>query len=550
MIILMNNTYIIYVALCLLSIAIGIFITYAFLMRSGLMAVKRLSHDELLNEMQDAVMAFNSKGKLVYANKMAYTLMGYGPATVKTVPAKAATLNASAYRNSKDNDEITFDDKTYVCSSNDIYHKDKVKYHIVKFQDVTADRQHYAEISELKKEAEAANLAKSMFLAHMSHEIRTPINSIIGMDDMILRESNEGSIREYAGAIMKSGKTLITLVNDLIEFSKIESGKLELNPVYFLIEDLFKEVYTIMNFKSEGKHINLVVDIDPKTPRGLYGDEIRIRQILTQLVDNAVKYTEKGSVSIHVTYDRIDDINLNLKIDVRDTGVGMKPEDLTKIFNDFAEPTEDSAHRSGETGLGITIVRRLLGLMKGNITVDSIHNIGTNFHLIIPQIISDPAEIGHVSFEKEAKKDKHIDFKAPKASILVVDDIKTNRTIAKLLVKNTGISFDESESGEKALEMVKVKHYDLILLDQRMPGLTGTETLKKMSEIEHLNKDVPVVALTADAEPGAEEFYSRAGFTEYMAKPIDPAKYETMLVRLIPADKIEILDDGETKDIA
>lgn len=531
------------IVLCTLSLLIGISITYLAFFHSTSLILKRLSKDELLHELNDIVLVFSQNGKLVYANRRAYSAMGYDSYALEKTADAVIEEKAKDFLSMSDGDEKEYDGKTYVLTAKDVYKKAKPFYHIIKLTDVTEERKHLQEVTELKQQADAANLAKSMFLAHMSHEIRTPINSIIGMDEMILRESNEGNVREYASDVMKSGKTLITLVNDLIEYSKIESGKLEVSPDYYQLEHLFKEIYTIMHFKSSGKRLSLIIDIDPSTPRSMYGDEIRIRQILTQLVDNAIKYTEKGTVSVTVSYDRIDDMNVNLTIDVRDTGVGMKPDDLKKMLGDFGEVTDDSARRLNGTGLGMTIVRKLLKMMNGTISVESIPNLGTSFHIILPQIISDPAEIGRISFQDEINKDKRVDFKAPTASVLVVDDIKTNRTIAKLLVKNTGIKFDESESGEKALEMIKAKHYDLILLDQRMPGLTGVETLKKMSEMDHLNKDVPVVALTADAEPGAQEYYAHEGFTEYMAKPLDPAKYETMLVRLIPADKIQILDD-------
>lgn len=531
-----------------LGSTIGVVVMYFTIYRADLLEMREAAQNELLNELDDIVFSYDQIGRLVFANKKACEIIDLDLELSYGIPVEDIGGKFKEYTELNEGDEKEINGHTYVCSTRVITHKNRTKRHVVRLTDVTDERNHLNEVLALKKEAETANLAKSMFLSHMSHEIRTPINSIIGMDEMILRESNNSVIRGYASDVMKSGQTLITLINDLLEYSKIESGNFELEPTYYMVENFFKDIHTIMKFKGENKNLTLIVDIDPSLPRGLYGDGMRIRQILTQLIDNAIKYTEKGTVSVTVSYDRIDDMNLKLRMDVRDTGIGIKESDLDSLFGDFDEIFTDSTHRTNGIGLGMTIVRRLLNLMGGSITVQSTENVGSCFRVSIPQIISDPATVGALTFREEPKKPERVDFKAPEASILVVDDVKTNRTIAKLLVKNSGINFDESDSGEKALEMIKAKHYDLILLDQRMPGLTGVETLQKMSETDHLNKGVPVVALTADAEPGAEEFYASAGFTEYMAKPLDPTKYETMLIRLIPAEKIVLPEKKEPEN--
>lgn len=528
-----------------LGCTISVLAMYIVLYRSNIFHLRQATQEDLLNESDDIILTCDKTGRLIYANKKACEIMEIDPDISYGIPLTDIGEKTGELSEVVPGTEKIYSGKTYICEKRVVKDKKYAERHIVRLRDVTAEREHLNEVMALKQDADSANRAKNMFLTHMSHEIRTPINSIIGMNEMIIRESNEAHIRDYANDLMKSGRTLITLVNDLIEYSKLESGTDVLNPSYYMVEDLFKEIFTIMKFKSEGKNLKILIDIDPSLPRSLYGDEIRIRQMLTQLVDNAVKYTDKGSITITVGYDRLDDVKLNLIVSIRDTGIGIKETDFSKLFGDFDSEDIDSTHRSDGVGLGLTIVRRLINLMSGTISIDSKPGSGSCFKLTFPQIISDPANIGEIVFKEEPKKVKRVGFKAPTATVLVVDDIKTNRTIAKLLVKNTGIQFEESESGEKALEMVKAKHYDLILLDQRMPGLTGVETLKKMNEIDHLNKDVPIVALTADAGPGAEEYYSVAGFTEYMAKPLDPAKYETMLIRLIPAEKIEVLETSD-----
>lgn len=546
-----------------LGCTIGSLVMYYTVYKVGIVPMKVALEESIISEIDDIIVSIDSYNRLLYANKKALHVLGLDNDITYGMPIDEVGERLIEISTLEDGETFSFADSTYMCQTKEISQKNDNTITIHWLKDITKEHDHLQETMKLKDEADKANLAKSMFLAHMSHEIRTPINSIIGMDEMILRESNDPDIRSYATDLMRSGKTLISLINDLLEYSKIEAGKTELSLTYYSISGLFREIDSMMRFKADSKSLKLCYDVDPSIPRSLYGDEIRIKQIITNIVDNAIKYTEKGTVTISVNYKRIDDMNLHLLIDIKDTGVGIKEQDVDKLFGSIDSVDKNSSHNSNGVGLGLTITKKLLELMNGTLSVDSLYGVGTNIHISIPQIISDPAELGKfedtskemekekekkVSEEKKKKEAHHVSFTAPDASVLIVDDIKTNRTIAKLLVKNTGIKFEESDSGEKALEMIQAKHYDVILLDQRMPGLTGVETLQKMKEMDHLNKGVPVVALTADAEAGAAEYYISVGFTEYMPKPMDPASYETMLIRLIPHDKIKIVEDSKDSE--
>lgn len=543
-----------------LGCTLGSVVMYCTVYKVGLVPMKVALEKSIISEIDDIIVSIDKYDRLLYANKKALSVLGLSDDITYGMPVDEVGDALTKIISYSDNETYNFNGSAYLCQKIHISARNDNAITIHWLKDITKEHEHLSETIKLKEEADKANLAKSMFLAHMSHEIRTPINAIIGMDEMILRESNEPDIRNYASDLMRSGKTLLSLINDLLEYSKIEAGKTELSPTYYSISGLFREIDSMMRFKAESKSLKLCYDVNSTIPRSLYGDEIRIKQIISNIVDNAIKYTEKGTVTISVNYTRIDDMNLNLLIDIKDTGVGIKEQDVDKLFGSIDSIDKNSSHNSNGVGLGLTITRKLLELMNGSLTVESLYGVGTSIHIVIPQIISDPAELGKFedtsadaekerkAQEEKKKKEKHkASFTAPDATILVVDDIKTNRTIAKLLVKNTGINFEESESGEKALEMIKVKHYDVILLDQRMPGLTGVETLQKMKEMDHLNKDVPVVALTADVEAGAAEYYIAAGFTEYMPKPMDPVSYETMLIRLIPHDKIKIVKDDDNE---
>lgn len=392
-----------------------------------------------------------------------------------------------------------------------------------------------------KTAAVLANEAKGKFLAKMSHEIRTPINAVLGMDEMILRESRELAIREYALDIQSAGKSLLSIINDILDISKIESGKMEIIPVEYDFSSMIHDTVNMISIKAKGKTLELVTEVDENLPSRLIGDDIRIRQILINLLNNAVKYTEKGSVTLAVS-GQTNGEEITLHFEVRDTGIGIKKEDLPKLYEQFTR-IEEARNRNIEgSGLGMSITVQLLGLMGSHIDVSSVYGEGSCFYFDLKQGVKDKTPIGNLS-ERIKEQEQEYQFKtgvmAPEADILVVDDNAVNRKVVRNLLKGTLIRIDEADSGEQCLEKVVNKKYDMIFLDHMMPGLDGIETLHAMKTLEgNMNNGVPVIALTANAVTGAKEMYLSEGFDAFLSKPIMYTKLEKMIIQYLPEEKI------------
>ncbi|MBQ9503697.1 MAG: response regulator [Lachnospiraceae bacterium] len=413
---------------------------------------------------------------------------------------------------------------------------------------VNDERQLEAEL----KIAKASSDAKSSFLSNMSHEIRTPINAVLGMDEMILRETEDPAIIEYASNLRDAGKTLLGLVNDILDFSKIEAGKLEIIPVEYDLSSVINDLVNMIFAKAQDKGLELIVDMDAAMPHYLYGDEIRLKQVILNILTNAVKYTEKGSVRLRMAFEKTDDEHIAMKVSVKDTGIGIKDEDLKKLYSPF-ERIEEERNRTIEgTGLGMSIVKHLLSLMDSSLNVDSVYGEGSDFYFTVVQRVVNWSPIGDYT---ERLREAHAGhktyreaFRAPEASILVVDDTPMNLTVIKGYLKKTLIRIDTAESGQETLNKVTKKKYDCIFLDHRMPGMDGVETFRNMKALEgNLNTETPVVALTANAISGARESYMAEGFTDYLSKPVDPIRLEKLLMELLPEDKYETYEVEEEK---
>ena len=406
---------------------------------------------------------------------------------------------------------------------------------------------------EARKDALAADEAKGRFLAYMSHEIRTPINAVLGMDTMILRETEEEKTKEYALDIQNAGKNLLSLINDILDFSKIESGKLEIIHVEYDFSSLIHDISNMLKAKAEKKNLKLDIYIDEQLPSRLYGDDVRVRQVLVNLLNNAVKYTQEGSVALRVK-GKTERKKVILDFSVEDTGIGIKEEDITKLFEEF-QRIEEKRNRNVEgTGLGLNITAQILGLMGSKIQVESEYGKGSRFYFTLEQEIVDFTPVGNLEERIRSQSMEYeymAAFRAPDAHILVVDDNIVNLKVFVSLLKQTKVNVEVADSGKECLQMIEKKHYDLIFLDHMMPEMDGIETLHRMKAMDdHKNKETPVIALTANAITGAKEMYLREGFDAFLSKPINPDKLEQMILHLLPKElqKFEqVIPEGKSK---
>ncbi len=388
-----------------------------------------------------------------------------------------------------------------------------------------------------RHEAMAANEAKGKFLANMSHEIRTPINAVLGMDEMILRESREQNIKEYAMDIYMAGQTLLSLINDILDFSKIDSGKMEIVPVEYDFSSMVHDLVNMASQRAQNKNISLEAEVDCEIPSRLYGDDVRIRQVLTNILTNAVKYTHEGTVWLRVR-GRVTGDTAVLAFEVEDTGIGIKEEDLPKLSAEFERIEEDKNRNIEGTGLGMNITIQLLELMGSRLHVESVYGKGSKFSFELEQKIVSDTPIGDFqSRVRQLAEDYSYStkFYAPDANILVVDDNAVNRKVLRNLLKETQVQVTDADGGKKCLELVQENHYDLIFLDHMMPEMDGVETLHRMKELsDYPCRDTPVVVLTANAVSGAKEAYLSEGFDDFLSKPVAPQKLEHMIQKMLP----------------
>lgn len=408
--------------------------------------------------------------------------------------------------------------------------------------------QDLARTERAKQKAVMAKEAQAQFLANMSHEIRTPINVVVGMNEMILREAEKESVKDYAHNIQNASNMLLGLVNDVLDFSKIESGQLELVEDTYDLASLLKDEMLMLNARAKGKTIATKMVVDPGIPVRLYGDELRIKQVLTNLISNAVKYTKEGNITIRVFFNWIDDEKIALCFSVIDTGMGIKKEDLSRLFDSFMRLEVEKNRNVEGTGLGLNIVKKLTDLMEGNIAVDSEYGKGSTFTVSIPQKVVDEEPIGNfeaaLKAGRKTMKSLEKSFTAPDANILVVDDNSMNLALMKGLLKRTQINVDLASGGKECLELTKSKIYNIILMDHMMPELDGIETLNMLrSDSDNPNKETKVIALTANAIAGCREMYLGFGFNDYVSKPIQADKLDALLLQYLPRNLVYI--EGE-----
>ena len=496
--------------------------------------------DRVIDEIKEGILVVDGRSSLVYSNREVSMIFPNVDWEDKDMVDEQVLRFIETHV-----DGFIIQDRFYEWQENEIFDDQQRKAGVLyRIFDRTNNYLYTKQLIELKEDAERANEAKSSFLARMSHEIRTPINAVLGMNEMILREAESDSIREYATNIHSAGKVLLSIINDILDLSKIDSGKMELIETDYNMGNVLLDIENMISMRAEEKGLNFQIITEANMPKMLHGDETRIKQCITNLLTNSVKYTHEGSVTLQVDFVDNNDGTINLWISVSDTGIGIKEKDLYMLFDPFIRLDMRKNRTIQGTGLGLSITKRLLEMMGGNLTVESTYGKGSTFSFVVPQNIAGKELLG--DYRKTTGDAEMPDsperkmFIAPNAQILAVDDTRVNITVVKGLLKRLKVQFDSALSGQECLNKVKEKHYDIILLDHMMPEMDGIETLHNMQQMEEYIQNKPVViALTANAIVGAKEEYLKEGFADYLSKPIDAVQLEDMIRQYLPDELID-----------
>lgn len=528
--------------------ALGCMLIYYYSLHYTPNALITRSIRRAANEMNEGLIMFDIDNNCIFINEFVRKFFEIDSASdckIDSIPMRTIMVSDKM----SDEDNI----KQIVIEGTDGKRDERFRVHFNKLYDhngarmgayfrierITDEYNNMILLEQAREDANRASTAKSNFLANMSHEIRTPINSVLGMNEMILRESTDKQILEYSQNIQSAGNSLLGLINDILDFSKIEAGKMDLVLDTYNIHKILRDALHMLESRAVGKGLALNIECDENIPSGLLGDENRIRQIITNIVTNGIKYTKVGEVKVSVQCDILSEEEARLVFEISDTGVGISQDNMAKLFNAFQRVDEDHNRNIEGTGLGLAITKQLLTLMNGDVFAESEVGKGSVFTVIIPQTIKDKTPVGKFERTVEVKKSAYkAKFEAEDASVLVVDDVPMNIKVVQALLKKTKMQIDTTTNGNEAFEMCKNKKYDIILMDHMMPEPDGITTLKMIRE-EGINKDTCVIVLTANAIHGVEQEYIEAGFADYLSKPVKGDVLENMLVKYLPKDKIK-----------
>lgn len=491
----------------------------------------------MMDRLDTGIIFFDENGKCIYSNASMWNQLGREKNTEKAerkfnVYIERSKLLDGDYGKWDEEHVVNGETRFFEVAYLRLYDK-KENYVGSYFSmlDRTEQVNFYNRKIEMEKES---NRTKSAFLSKVSHEIRTPVNSIYGMNEMIIRECNDSAILQYADQIKSATDTLIGLINDILDFSKIEAGKMDIVDREYNIKKILKNVCNMTKVRTKEKNLEFCLEVGDGIPSVLIGDDVRIEQVLMNLLSNAVKYTNEGSVTLKLGWTGNSEKG-TVDIYVTDTGIGIKNDDIPKLFKEFERIEETRNHSIQGTGLGLNITTNLLSRMKSRLEVESEYGAGTTFYCHIPQLVVDdtPLRFGLGDTEDVEKSDYRPVFTSPASSILIVDDNRLNRVVFRNLLKATGVKVYEAGSGAECLDMIKKQHFDIVFMDYMMPEMDGVMTFGKMKETEHMCKESPVIMLTANAVQGAMEEYLEQGFADFLSKPIIPEKLEKMIIKYL-----------------
>lgn len=505
----------------------------------------KTARDNVIETMDDALIVTDNKMNIVDSNPAARRIF---PALSGDDRRKTAefALNLISASDSDGNSEFELNGKYYEKHITHLTNSEGGEdgYSVLVI-DVTDTKKYVDNLIDISRKADMANNAKSDFLANMSHEIRTPMNAITGFAELCLKEKNYC----YAADIKTAAKNLISIINDILDISKIEAGKLELVPSVYDTANMLNDVISIIYVQlDKKKNLDFKIDVDRRIPRKMFGDEVRLKQILINLLGNAVKFTNEGFISLAVKeLSRVgDDVSLMFKI--ADSGLGIKKEDISKLFENFQQVDTRKNRKIEGSGLGLPISKNLAEKMNGSITVESEYGKGSVFTVILVQKISDPSPIPKSaagSVHAPVSEEKTHTLYAPEAHVLVVDDNKVNLNVTARLLTTYGIKAELADSGRKAIEMINSAYYDLVFMDHMMPELDGVDTTKMIrSQNDAYSKELPIIALTANAVSGAREMFMESGFNDFISKPIQLPLLEKILEKWLPEQMINYVEAG------